>query len=175
MKKQIAVIFAALSLFLLLLTGCGSSAEAETVDAKQQKSMDIQVPITNLDDIINEVYKGVDIKDYVEITDENMKEILKINPDSLESYAIKRASGKYGLADVYILKPKADKEQEVRKALESILKARQDEFEHYDVYNALAIAQNGKVYDREGYQILLMIDDQQQVERSVNKYLKQLK
>lgn len=173
MKKQIAVFLAGLCL-LMMLTGCGSGEDAGTADLAEQKSLDVQVPITCLEDIITEIYKDVEIKDYVEITTENMKEILKINPDDLEDFAIKRSSGKYGLADVYILKPKQGKEETVKAALTDILQARQLEFRHYDVYNSLSTAENGKVYDRDGYLVLLMIEDQQQVERSVNKYLKQL-
>ena len=44
-------------------------------------------------------------------------------------------------------------------------------FQNYDIYNAYSIAENGTIYQRGDYTILLMIDNEEQVREIIDSYI----
>ena len=82
-----------------------------------------------------------------------------------------RLEDDFGIADVIIMRPKAGKEDEVREALQTIKLSRMSLFQNYDIYNSYSIAENGIIYQRGDYTILLMIDNDEAVQEIIDSYI----
>ncbi len=72
---------------------------------------------------------------------------------------VRSAEGKYGVADVAIIRVKEGKGDEVIDSLERRKDDRINEFSNYDVYDSYAIAMNADVYQTGELVVMLMLDD----------------
>ena len=98
-----------------------------------------------------------------EPTEEEIEEVLKLTPSTIDDAYIRYSSGSFGLADLYVIKPASDSIYEVKRELEDLRLRRVQEFEQYDVYDALTIAQNAEVEEVGNYVVLIMMSDSDRV------------
>lgn len=172
-KKRKAEIFAIITAVLMFcpLLGCSSrteTGESESSMASQEADLSEEYYIDPdaMGKVLDEIYSNVSdlLKESVETpTEEEIEEVLKLSPSNIDDYYIRYSSGSFGLADLYVIKPASDSIYEVKRELEDLRLRRIEEFEQYDVYDALTIAQNAEVLEIGNYVILIMIADPDQV------------
>lgn len=86
---------------------------------------------------------------------------------------MKYASGRYGVADVFLLKPYPEYRADVRESLEQVKVSRVKEFENFDIYNSYRIAQDAVIFEQGEYVVMLMLDDTETARAVINRHLPQ--
>ena len=74
-------------------------------------------------------------------------------------YEIRSAEGKYGVADVAILRVEEGAADEIMASLENRRDDRINEFSRYDVYDSYEIALNATIYQADELVVILMLDE----------------
>ena len=89
------------------------------------------------------------------------------------SYDIRYADGKYGAADVAIIRVKDGKAGEVMDSLENRKDDRISEFRNYDVYDSYDIAFKAEIYQEGELVIMLMLseDDKAKAKEIIDYYI----
>lgn len=175
LKKRIFVLFLALILVISCFCGCSNENEAETEINPDEFSYDM----LDLSIVVNEIYKKLEITDLVKkslvkVTDETfVEEQYYLDLDNVVSYEIRYADGRYGTADVAIIRVKEGKAEEVMSSLENRKDDRINEFRNYDVYDSYSIAMNAEIYQEGELVIMLMLseDDKISAKETINYYL----
>lgn len=160
---------------LLLLSGCGE-AKPETPEVPQDVFRPVITDIEQIDipETIEEIYKTVEVKELTNADDQTLEEKFLIKTELLNDYYVRYSSGRYGLADVFFLKPASNDEiQDVREMLQLVKLNRAKEFEDYDIYNARQIALDGQIFEQGGYVILLMLEDMDAARDIIDRYIPQ--
>ena len=139
----------------------------EIIGEEQSVSEDPQGP----EQAITDIYFNVSIMGVQDATPERLESDFGIDPEIYTSLYGKYTDGRFGIADVIIMRPRSGQEDEVREALQTIKLSRMSLFQNYDIYNAYSIAENGTIYQRGGYTILLMIDNEEQVREIIDSYI----
>lgn len=164
-------IFSLCLLFVLLfsLTACAGAAPEKDNTPDQSavsvtKTADPQKAIT-------EIYKDNKTLGLQQANDDDLRDKFFIDTDLLEDFYCTFSDGRFGVADVFILKPDADKEPQVRESLEKVKLSRAREFENYDIRNAYSIAQEATIFEQNGYVIMLMLDDVEAARKIIDEYI----
>ena len=79
--------------------------------------------------------------------------------------------GRFGIADVILVVPKAGQETAARDLLVTIRSSRASLFSNYDIYGSSELAQNGVIYTLGDYHVLLMIDNTEEVRELLEQYI----
>ncbi len=120
---------------------------------------------------LEEIYYDVQIMGVQEATSDILDERFRIASELYTSADVRVADGRYGVADVFILKPAAGKEDELKEALEQVKLARIMEFKNYDIYNSLQLAEDGQIFTRGDYLVLIMIENPDQVREVIERHI----
>lgn len=166
MNRAIAAIAALV--MLLSFTGCGqgreNKAEQETLPVKTVTTADPKRAI-------DEIYKNINIKEVTAAGDTFMTDTLGFDLSNIEEYYVRYSSGRYGLADVYIIRPTEQGYDQVRENLEAIKLERTRYTENYDVLGSHAIAENAKIFQYGNYLIMLMLEDADGATKIIEQYI----
>lgn len=181
MLKQKAA--ACILILSLLLSGCGKeTAKAapqlmRAAPAPQSLSSSAigpkQAPVEEADPeaAMEEIYEHIDIKGVESADDSVMEDKFFFSLNDLDEYYVRYSSGRYGVADVFILKPTEDEMPTVRETLEQVKINRIHEFENYDVYDSLRIANDAEIFEQGDYLIMLMVDDMDDARKIINHFI----
>ncbi len=182
MKKQKAA--ACILAFSLLLSACASeTAEAVPQSFSASGSSEISgssdVPESSLPPVdvpdpktaLEEIYRESDVRGVGQASKSAMENKFFFNLEDLDVYYVRYASGRFGVADVFILKPAADKTPKVREALEQVKINRIKEFENYDIYDSLRIASDAEIFEQGDYLVMLMVDDMEAARKIIDHYI----
>lgn len=120
---------------------------------------------------IEDIYFNVPVMGVEDATPERLKSEFGVDPELYTGLWGRYSDGRFGAADVIILEPRAGREEEVREALQSIKLARMSLFKNYDIYNAYSLAENGTILERGGYMMLLMIDNLEEVQGTIEEHI----
>lgn len=171
-KRKKAAVSAVLSAVLVFfpLLGCSSQnsvgEENSTAVSEADTFEEYYIDSSAIEEVFTEIYKDIPelLKESVkEPSDEEIEEVLKLTVSNMDDHYIRYSSGSFGLADIYIIKPTSDALYEVKRELEDLRLHRIEEFEQYDVYDALTIAQNAEVTEIGNYVVLIMAADADKV------------
>ncbi|MEG1942977.1 MAG: DUF4358 domain-containing protein [Angelakisella sp.] len=120
---------------------------------------------------IEDIYFNVSIMGVEDATTGRLETDFRIDPEIYTGLWGKYSDGRFGAADVIIMRPHIGREEEVREALQTIKLARMSQFKNYDIYNAYSLAENGTIIERGGYFILLMIDNTEEVMGIIEEHI----
>ncbi len=123
------------------------------------------------EEALTEIYFDVDILGVEEVTSQVLEDKFGLDPAHWLSVYGRYTNGRFGIADVFLIRPRPGHEDEVRECLETIKLSRMNLFRNFDVYNAYSLAENGSIYQRGDYYILLMIEDEERVRGILRNYL----
>ncbi|MEM1485245.1 DUF4358 domain-containing protein [Oscillospiraceae bacterium PP1C4] len=153
----------------LTLFGCGEPTAATTQqpDEAVVSASEVAEPQKALE----KIYENIDIIGILPAIDSVMEDQFNISPDLLDEYYVNYSSGRYGVADVFILKPAKDQLLNVRELLEQVKLNRIKEFENYDIHNSYQIAQDAEIFEQDDYVIMLMLDDSEAARKIIDQYL----
>lgn len=166
MKRTICVLCALM--LIILGTGCGKSG---TTDAETEESEAFVVEVADPQAALDEIYKTCDTMGVSAADDQILQDKFFIDTAYLDEYYVNYADGRYGVCDVFILKPKQDNVLQVRESLEQIKLSRAKEFENYDIHNSYQIAQDAQIFEQGGYLIMLMLDDMDGARVIIDRYI----
>ncbi|MCI8624200.1 MAG: DUF4358 domain-containing protein [Provencibacterium sp.] len=167
MKKTIAVLLAALP--VALFSAC--RAEERPPEAEEAAPVVAEMhAVANPEGALEEIYAGIDIKE-IEPADDQLMESLGFDLWDIEEYAVRYSSGRYGLADVFILRPHVNDYDSVRESLETVKLDRIRKTEEYDVLGSHRIAEEAQIYQYGSYLIMLMLEDNSAAAEIVQRYI----
>lgn len=157
MMKLCALLMAA----VLVFGGCKKQEEGPSEDNPTDFSYDMLDISTIADEIYDLATLGeLTAASVQRVTDETtLSEQYYLNLDDVIAADVRSAEGKYGVADVAIIRVKEGKGDEVIDSLERRKDDRINEFSNYDVYDSYAIAMNADVYQTGELVVMLMLDD----------------
>lgn len=148
----------------LLLVFCGCKAEEE--ETGEEIITDLSYDMLDLSTLVDRIYASIEISDLtflsVEVVDDyqTLTEQYYLDLDQVLDYEVRSAEGKYGVADVAIIRVKNESAaDDVMAALESRQDDRINEFSKYDVYDSYEIALNATVYQADELVVMLMLDE----------------
>lgn len=170
MSKKLMALLLSVCMFILPICGCSSDKNSDNNSGESSSS--VQTAETDeelLATVINEIYSNIDITSLSDATDDVLKEQFFLDPENVESYAIRYTDFKYGVADVMIVKPKEGKKQDVLNSFETRKQSRISECENYDIHNSYQIAQHAEIYERGGYIIMLMLEDNDSAKKIIEE------
>lgn len=180
LKRKAAACILSLS---ILLSGCGKepaeaapqamkAAPAPPTFSSSELSFE-EAPADEADPeaALEKIYKHIDIKGVEPADDSVMEDKFFFSLQDLDEYYVRYSSGRYGVADVYILKPEEDEMPTVRETLEQVKINRINEFKDYDVYDSLRIASDAEIFEQNDYLIMLMVDDMDYARKVINHYI----
>ena len=159
------------AMLLLGLGGCGKKENRAEPDVPADLLSRSVVEVADPERALEEIYQDVTVEDLYDADDETLMEKFFIDPAMLESYQVRYASGRYGVADVFILQPFEEDLPQVREQLEQVKLNRAREFENYDIYNAHQIAQEAPIFEQGGYLVILMLEDAEAARRVIDQYI----
>ena len=114
----------------------------------------------------------------VEPTAEQLQSVVGLDPDDYTSAYVRYVETDFGADDVYIVLPKEGEDENGNSHRENIiaqLRERKDarvrEFANYDVYNSASIAENAVIFERGGYVVMLMLEDNDAARSIVERYI----
>ena len=146
---------------VLVFGGCKKQEEGPSEDNPTDFSYDMLDISTIADEIYDLATLGeLTAASVQRVTDETtLSEQYYLNLDDVIAADVRSAEGKYGVADVAIIRVKEGKGDEVIDSLERRKDDRINEFSNYDVYDSYAIAMNADVYQTGELVVMLMLDD----------------
>ena len=121
---------------------------------------------------IEKIYETVTIDGLSDASEEDLTDKFFIDTSLLDEFYVRYSSGRFGVADVFILKPSSpDDAPKVREMLESVKLSRIKEFENYDVYDSYQIAQDAQIFEQGGYIIMLTLADTEGARSIIDQYI----
>ena len=156
---MLAAIFSLI--FMLCLCACSAEEEEET-NPDNNYSFDM----LDISLVVDGIYPNLDISRLTsnsvsKITDETvLKEQFYLNLDKIITYDVRSANGKYGVADVAIIRVKDGFASDVMDSLEMRKDDRINEFLNYDVYDSYNIALEGEIYQAGELVIMLLLSEE---------------
>lgn len=167
--------FCALLLAAMLLSACGNppeQVEVTTITTASAVALDPLVTEADPKTAVKKIYESVKVEDISEADARDLSRRFSIDTTLVDDFAARYASGKYGIANVFILKPKTDEDaSKLRDQLEQIKLSLVRECEHYDIYNSHQIAQDAQIFEQGGYLILLMLADNDAARNVIDLYI----
>lgn len=179
--KKMAALLAAM-MFSLSLFGCEAldttlppqETQEQTAQTKSEKNT--AKPQRALEQIYSQLGKRIGLVE--EPTAEQIAAVVGLDAKDYEQAYVRYVETDFGADDVYIVLPKEGKDEEGvshRENILSQLRERKDfrtrEFANYDVYNSASIAENALIFERGGYVVMLMLEDNDSARSIIEKYI----
>lgn len=158
LMKKLFVIFMAASL-LLSSVGCGRSGLSEPEPIVGEVISQASEEPEDLTSVLDRIYNSVTVEDLMDADDTALTDLFHLAPELVQEYAARYSSGRYGVADVIIIKPVEGQTEAVIEALETRRNDRIAEFENYDIHDSLRISKEAEIFTRGDYVIMLMLAD----------------
>lgn len=179
-KRRILALLLAAMLCVGMLTGCSALDTSlpkteEQQTTKTRKKTRTASPQKAIEQIYQELGKRIGL---VEPTAEQLETVIGLDPEDVKEAYVRYVEGDFGADDVYIILPKEGKNEDGESYREHVLaqlKERKDsrtrEFANYDVYNSTEIAENAVIFERGGYVVMLMLEDNESARRIIERYI----
>lgn len=173
MKKLVPMALALAILVLLIMEGC--QAYDMYMSKLNDNPEDAMAAFKSIgpEEALDEIYIDVNIMGINALTNDILKDKFLLETDCIDKLWGKYSDGRFGLADVYIIKPKENQADKVHALLEDVKLMRTLEFQSYDIYNSLQIAEDGVVTDIGDYVVLVMLEDRETAMAILEQALKQ--
>lgn len=167
--KKLGVVCCILSC-CLLFGGCGKSEKPDQSQPPVQDTSSV-IEEKTPDEVLELIYEPIETMGVEEADLTILKDKFFIDPETIDDYYVRYASGRFGVADTFILKPAEEQVLQVRESLEKIKLNRAKEFENYDIHNSYQIAQGAQIFEQGGYVIMLMLPDNEAARKIIDLYI----
>lgn len=148
--------------------GSGEEGSSESESSENDAVSRVDLDIAKL---LSEIYSVCDIMGVEGYDEAMLEEIMLISADSVEEFYVCCTNGKFGVADIAIIKPKDSSRAKIVEALRQFLEKRAVSFENYDVNDAVEICENGEVFVQGGYVIMIAFKDNASIKDIINSYI----
>ena len=168
--QRLLLIFSCIILVILFALQ-GFQPQYQLPTAQQNEEEVQEVEGNGPEEALAEIYFDVKILGVQEATSQKLADEFGLDPIHWLSVHGRYTNGRFGIADVIFIRPRPGHEDEVRECLETIKLSRMNLFRNFDVFGAYSLAENGSIYQRGDYYILLMIDNEEAVRNILRTYL----
>lgn len=156
---------------LFPLSACSGSDARNAIGSESEISPAAVYIAHDPQQAVDKIYAEIDIRDITPLDDATLRDLLGFNLDEIEEYYGRYSSGRYGIADVYIIRPNEECFDSVRERLEQVRYSRISFTENYDILDSNKIAQNSKIFRYGSYLVLLMVEDLERAELLIEQYI----
>lgn len=163
------------------LTGCEALDTTLPDEEDVQEALDNRTEQTTVDPkkALEQIYATLGSRiGLVDPTPEQLETVVGLDPDDYTSAYVRYVETDFGADDVYIVLPKEGEDENGVSHRENILSqlrerkdARIREFANFDVYNSETIAENAIIFERGGYVVMLMLEDNDAARSIVEQYI----
>lgn len=184
MQKRILQATLALSLCASMLAGCGTTppetAPSPATDAKPTAQAEqSSSPQPNPEAAIKAIYTALgDRIGVVTPSEKEVETVVGLAPADVDRAFIRYVETDFGASDVYIVRPMPGEDKKgvshkdnVTAALKNRKESRIREFANYDVYNSTTISENAAIFERGGYVVMLMLEDNAAARTILEKHI----
>ena len=177
--RRLAALLLAVLTCMGMLTGCEALDTSLPSEEEEQESIETRVAQANPKKALEVIYSQLGKRTgLIEPTEERLASEVGLDMDTVQQAYVRYVDGNFGADDVYIVLPKDGEDENGKSYREQVLSAlreRRDdrirEFENYDVYNSSAIAQGALIFERGGYVVMLMLEDNNSARAIIEKYI----
>ena len=177
--RRLAALLLAVLTCMGMLTGCEALDTSLPSEEEEQESIETRVAQANPKKALEVIYSQLGKRTgLIEPTEEQLASEVGLDMDTVQQAYVRYVDGNFGADDVYIVLPKDGEDENGKSYREQVLSAlreRRDdrirEFENYDVYNSSAIAQGALIFERGGYVVMLMLEDNNSARAIIEKYI----
>ena len=178
--KRLAALLMTVLLCVGVMTGCEAlDTTLPSEEEQEQKSIETRVAQANPKKALEVIYSQLGKRTgLIEPTEEQLTSEVGLNMEDVQRAFVRYVDGNFGADDVYIILPKDGEDENGnshRDNVLSTLRERRDdrirEFQNYDVYNSSAIAQGALLFERGGYVVMLMLEDNDSARAIIEKYI----
>ena len=151
-----------------------ASAPVEELPAEENQEQQEILTEADLQKALDEIYAQLWTRSntgLMNATYEDVRDVMGFDLDTIEEFYIRYLETDYGASDVYIIKPKAGKENEVRQAMKNWQESRVRSFIGYDIYNSTEISENAVIFQRGDYLVMLMLEDNDAARSILEQYI----
>lgn len=174
--KNKKILLAVIAVLLALLL-CACSNEEENIEETNPDEFSYEM--LDMAFLADEIYGNLDISELTfesvsSVTDETtLAEQYYLDLENVIAYEIRSAEGKYGVADVAIIRVEEGAADSVMESLEMRKDDRINEFLNYDVYDSYDVALEAEIYQAGELVIMLMLseDDKAAAKEIIDSYL----
>lgn len=167
MKRPFAILLAVFC--LALFPACKAQPVQEEEEAAPVTA-EVHAAVADPEGALDEIYTGIDIKE-IETADDTLMQSLGFDLWDIDEYYVRYSSGRYGLADVFILRPHSSDYDSVRESLETVKLDRIRKTEEYDILGSHRIAEEAQIYQYGSYLIMLMLEDNTSAAEILQRYI----
>lgn len=167
MRKLIIVVLTLLVVVLFIFQGFQQLFPlplAETVELSSGSGQGIN-------NALDDIYYNVNIMGVQEVTEEGLAKDFGLDTSVFSEIYGRYTDGRFGIADIFIVRPAHGKDAEARDALITIRTARTSLFKNFNIYGASELAEGGIIYSQGDYLILLMIDNSDNARTILNEHI----
>ncbi|MCI8649511.1 MAG: DUF4358 domain-containing protein [Anaerotruncus sp.] len=155
----------------ILFVGCGNAAHMVVEVEGDVQDSAVELMLAQPQEALDEIYHSVTVKDVKDADDDVLENKFRMHLERLDDYYVRYASGRYGVANVFILEPTEGMIDLVREKLFEIKTNLINEFQSYDIYNSYQIAQDAQIFEQGDYVIMLMLDDNDAAREIIDQYI----
>ncbi|WP_297634536.1 DUF4358 domain-containing protein [uncultured Clostridium sp.] len=159
MRKKLILAIMSIAIIGSTIVSCGSGTNDGKNDTNQEQVEDI-----NLEDLSKKISENVQLRPMGDITDEEAKEIFKLNLDQIESYSIKKGKVNTGLETIALIKVKKGQAEAVTNSLKEYIKSIQPFYP-----GEQEAVENAKILETGNYIGLFIIPDYEDGEGNLEK------
>lgn len=163
---------AAMLLLALPLTACQNNDNAQAA-ALSEVSIRATVEAADPEAAAAAIYETLPEREVTLLDDDELLELVGIDPDSITDYLAYYSDASSGLSDMIFIIPKSNNRDQIREQLYAYQAVRAESFRNYDILNAYSIASGAIVYDQGDYLILLMLPDNEAAQELIDNYIPQ--
>ncbi len=162
MKNKILLLAAIAAMLVFVICGC--SAEEEEIEEINPE--EFSYDMLDISFLADEIYKCLDISELTmesvsPVTDETtLAEQYYLDLSKIVAFDIRSAEGKYGVADVAVIRVEEGAADEIMESLEMRKDDRINEFLNYNVYDSYEIALEAEIYEVGELVIMLMLPEE---------------
>ena len=167
MRKLIIVVASLVVLLLFIFQGFQQTYPLPEPETGRQSTATGE----GIADALDAIYFNVPILGVQAATAERLEADFGVDPSCLSAVYGRYTDGRFGIADVILVVPKAGQETAARDLLVTIRSSRASLFSNYDIYGSSELAQNGVIHTLGDYHVLLMIDNTEEVRELLEQYI----
>lgn len=168
--QRLLLIFSCIILVILFALQ-GFQPQYQLPTAQQTEEEAEETEGNGPEEALAEIYFDVDILGVQEATSQKLADEFGLDPIHWLSVHGRYTNGRFGIADVFFIRPRPGHEDDVRECLETIKASRINLFRNFDVFDSYSLAVNGSIFQRGDYYILLMIDNEEEVRDIIRTHI----
>lgn len=170
MKQKLGLKMAIGFMIGVSLMGCEAKEEDASTYTQIEHSTSQDQP--SIQEAINQVIESEEVMGVMELDEESAYDLVGLDVSTLDESYLYYGMGRFGIIDIFVVKPKADEIPQVIEIFKAHQENRMMTFEQYNVDGDYDKAKQAEIYEQKGYVILIIASDATLAKEVINQSLK---